>query len=226
MTGSDGGAAQVSYATWGEEFFAQAVTADRVLAAVNVLAGQPIDVGPLGVGPGRMVKVTATGEIGAATGVRVGDDPVSFAIEVPASLEFSIHLGVDTHRFTASMVIPLRLTARACQDLRIVIDVEAPTVAEVRCDLQAQGLRASVTRYAANVEGELKRFAATYVRREVEKPYVVRARTIDVSDAIDRAMATLGPRTQPDEVAADLPEALEAEIQDAQRLFPGEIDSP
>ncbi len=211
---------QINYAAWGEEFFAQAVTVERVLAGINVLAGQPIDVGPLGVGPGRMVKVRATGHIGSATGVRLHDEPVTFAVEIPVSLEFAIDLGVDTHRFTAEMVVPLRLTLRAYGDLRIVFDVVAPSPGEVRCDLEAQGLRAAVTRYAANVERELKRFAANYVRDEVDKPHVLKARTLDVLDLIDQAMSTLGPKEQPEEVAADLPEALEAKIRDAERLFP------
>ena len=73
--------------------------------------------------------------------------------------------------------------------------------------LKAHGLRASITQHAANVEGELKRFVSTYVTRELDKPYVVAARTIDVSGAIDKAMATLGPRQpEPDVVAADFDE--------------------
>ena len=49
---------QIEYREWGE-FFRTAVTAERVLGGINVLAGRLIDVGPMGVGPGRLVKVTA-----------------------------------------------------------------------------------------------------------------------------------------------------------------------
>ena len=42
----------IEYADWGERFFRSAVSAERVLAGINVLAGQQIDVGPMGVGPG------------------------------------------------------------------------------------------------------------------------------------------------------------------------------
>ena len=75
----------ISYAEWGERFFHSAVSAERVLSGINVLAGQKIDVGPMGVGPGRVVKVTALGEIGTAVGERVSDDPVTFAVLLPAS---------------------------------------------------------------------------------------------------------------------------------------------
>ena len=47
-------------------FFDKVVTQDRILGAVNKLAGQPINVGPLGVGPGKIAQVTAKGSIGQA----------------------------------------------------------------------------------------------------------------------------------------------------------------
>jgi hypothetical protein len=210
----------ITYAEWGERFFRHAVSTERVLAGINVLAGQQIDVGPMGVGPGRVVKVTAQGQIGTAAGDRVSDDPVTFAVVLPASLEFAINLGVDTHRFTADLSIPLTLTARAREDLAILIDVAPPRPGEVGCELKAQGLRASITQHAANVEGELKRFVAKYVTRELEKPYVVRARTIDVSGAIDKAVGNLAPKYgHTDELRSDLTGALEAEILESEKLF-------
>ncbi len=210
----------IEYGDWGEQFFRTAVSAERVLAGINVLAGQQIDVGPMGVGPGRVVKVTARGEIDTAIGERVSDCPVTFAVSLPASLEFAINLGVDTHRFSAELTLPLTLTARAREDLAIIIDVTPPRPSEVGCRLQAQGLRASITQYAANVEGELKRFVSKYVTRELEKPYVVKARTIDVSGAIDRAVQNLAPRYgETEELRSDLSGALEAEILESEKLF-------
>ena len=41
------------------------------------------------------------------------------------------------------------------------------------------------------LEGELKRFVAKYVARELEKPHVQRARLIDVSKVIESAWASL-----------------------------------
>ena len=96
----------IDYRTWGVEFFHQAVTEERVLRGVNVLSGRPIDVGPMGVGPGKLVKVTAKGQIGTATGRRVSDDPVSFHITLPVPIEFMIDLGVDKHRFNAEIGVP------------------------------------------------------------------------------------------------------------------------
>jgi hypothetical protein len=212
----------IDYAAWGERFFASAVTVERVLAGVNVLAGRPIDVGPLGVGPGRIAKVRATGQIGTATGERVGADPVSFHVDLPVSLEFSIDLGMDKQRFDADIILPLVITAHAREDLAIELDVMPPQAAEVAVRLKAQGLRASLTSRAANVEGELRRFVAKYVARELQQPYVRAATLIDVGAAIERAAAGLGPRESSpiaEELTDGLPAAMEAEIEHTARLF-------
>ncbi|MEZ0581169.1 hypothetical protein [Nocardioides sp. MH1] len=183
----------IDYRSWGVEFFHRAVTEERVLRGVNVMSGRPIDVGPMGVGPGRLVKVTATGEIGTATGRRVTDDPVSFHVTLPVPIEFMIDLGMDKQRFNALLEVPLTITARARDDLAIVIEITPPTKETVRVELQAQGLRAQLLGAAAGVEGELKRFVARYVTKELAKPYLQDAMVIDVGAAIERAARSVGP---------------------------------
>lgn len=212
----------IDYRAWGVEFFHRAVTEERILRGVNVLSGRPIDVGPMGVGPGRLVKVTAKGQIGTATGQRVSDDPVSFHVTLPVPLEFVIDLGMDKHRFDAKIELPLVIAARARDDLAIVIEITPPTAAQVRVDLQAKGLRAQLMQMAAGVEGELKRFVAKYVSKELSKPYVKDATVIDVGAAIERAAKGVGPkddRAVADELTEDLSPALEAEILEKADLF-------
>jgi hypothetical protein len=212
----------IDYAAWGERFFATAVTAERVLNGVNVLAGRPIDVGPLGVGPGRIAKVTAQGTIGTATGERVGAEPVSFHVDLPVTLKFSIDLGMDKQNFDADITVPLVITAHGRTDLAIVLDVAPPPARQVVVRLKAQGLRASLTSKAANVEGELRRFVAKYVAKELEKPYVRQATIIDVGAAVEKAAAGLGPRDESpmaDELTDDLPAAMEAELEHTAQLF-------
>lgn len=183
----------VDYATWGELFFAQAITAERVLAGVNVLAGQPIEVGPMGVGPGRLAKVTARGSIGTATGERTGHNRLHFHVTLPVSLEFVLDLAMDKQKFVAELSVPLVIAARARRDLAIVMDVRPPEPSAITIRLKAQGLRASVVQRAAGVEDELRRFVAKYVAREIEKPRIREVTLIDVAGAIDRAAGHLVP---------------------------------
>ena len=194
----------ISYEQWGVDFFHEAISEARILGAVNTIAGQPIDFGPMGVGPGRIAKVRAYGEIGAADATRRDGDRISYRVELPVSLTFEVDLQVETHRFVADLLVPLTLTAVALPGVRIFIEATPPRGSEVQVDLEAKGLRASVLQRVVGVEGELRKFVAGYVRRELDKPHVREARTIDVSRAIDRAWASLAPRPLTDGVTADL----------------------
>jgi hypothetical protein len=186
----------IDYGEWGRRFFAAAVTEERVLSGVNAMAGQQIEFGPLGVGPGRVAKVTAVGHIGTASGTRGSLDPVQIDVRLPVTLQFKLDLGVDVHRFDADVEVPLRLSARARDDLAIFIDVDPPTKDDITVALRAKGLRATVTQYAANVDGELRRFIAKYVGRELEKPKIMAARVIDIHAAIDRGAGAVVPRAE------------------------------
>ncbi len=214
----------ISYEQWGTDFFHEAISEARILGAVNTIAGQPIDFGPMGVGPGRIAKVRAYGEIGAADATRRDGDRISYRVELPVSLTFEVDLQVETHRFVADLLVPLTLTAVALPGVRIFIEATPPRGSEVQVDLEAKGLRASVLQRVVGVEGELRKFVAGYVRRELDKPHVREARTIDVSRAIDRAWASLAPRPRTDGVTADLNEELEREIRHNEETFVGEPD--
>jgi hypothetical protein len=209
----------VSYESWGAAFFRAAVTADRVASGVRALSGQPIDFGPMGVGPGRLAKISARGSIGDPTLEPVDTDALGYRVVVPVSLDFEVDLQVEKHRFHAELEVPLVLTARALSGVRIFIEVTPPRTRDVVATVRAEGLRASIMQRVANVEGELRRFVAKYVAREVEKPDIARARLIDVAGAVDNAWASLAPTGRGSRVTADLNEALETEIRANEDVF-------
>jgi hypothetical protein len=195
----------VSYSDFGEEFFRRAVTAERILGAVNVLAGQPIELGPIGVGPGRLVKVTAHGDIGEAQSEPVEGPDIAFRVVLPVALSFEVDLGLEVQRFKAMLTVPLVLTARAAEGLIVFLDILPPRRDQIGIDLRADGLRASVLNRVAGIEGEVQRFVAKYIDRELDKSYVQKARIIDVAGAIDSAWDRLGPR-RPSATAAHISE--------------------
>ncbi|WP_203336442.1 hypothetical protein [Nocardioides limicola] len=209
-----------SYAEFGRAFFEVAVSRERVEAGIDFLAGQPIDFGPIGVGPGKLAKVAATGKIGAATVTTVPGDEVTFMAALPVSLEFTVDLQVETHRFTADLTVPLLLTAKAMHPPALRLEVTAPRARDIELELRASGLRGSLLQRVVGMEVEVKRFVARYVAREVSKPHVEKARTIDVAAAIEQAwssseLAQETSRTVTDDlteaIRTDLVEHLQAE---------------
>lgn len=180
--------ARATYAEFGEAFFAHAVTAGRITGALAGLAGDEIAFGPIGVGPGRVARVTAQGRIGEAGAARV-DDPeiVRFRLAIPVDLQLRIDLGVDVHEFAIELEVGLDLVARAAPPLRVVVDVTPPTWRDVHAVVEPDGMRAAVLQRVAGVDREVRRFVARYVAREIDKPHVRAARDIDVAARIDAA---------------------------------------
>lgn len=209
----------VSYEQWGLDFFAEAVSQDRILGAVNNLAGQPIDFGPMGVGPGKIAKVRAYGEIGAASAVRLDGPQIAYRVELPVRLTFELNLQVETHTFHAELLVPLTLTARAVEGVRIFITIDPPRSADIGVKVKAEGIRASIMQRVANVEAELQRFVAKYVARESAKPHIEEARVIDVSGAIDKAWGSIAPKPTRTTVTEDFAQALEQEIRENEDTF-------
>jgi hypothetical protein len=216
----------ISYEQWGVDFFLQAITEERVLGAVNTIAGQRIDFGPVGVGPGGIAKARAHGEIGKATATRVQGDQISYRVQLPVALTFEVDLQIEKEGFEAELLVPLTLTAVAMSGVRIFIEAQPPHPDEVEVELEAKGLRASMLQRVADIDGELRRFVARYVVKELDKPEARQARTIDVTRAIGQAWASISPESRRRAgVAADLNEALEQEIREHEETFVGDSDS-
>lgn len=194
-------AIRCTYEEFGALFFRAAITPERILGAVDAIAGQPIDFGPMGVGPGRIARVTAKGQIGEAAATEVPGIPITYRLVVPVSLDFTVDLQVEKERFHAEVEVPLTVIAHATRDLRIVVDVTPPNPDELTLELEAEGLRAGLLKRVANIDGELRRFVAKYVARELEKPHVVATRVIDVGVSIDVAWAGMAPGRAAEDVA-------------------------
>lgn len=174
----------ITYGEWGEHFFRTAITEQRVLDAVAGVDGKPIEFGPTKVDPLGLVKVSANGAVGSPALARRDEALVAFDLTIPVQLAITLDLGIDKHRFSADVLVRLRLTARAARPLQIVIDVAPPSKNDVTVDMKAEALRSSVLQAFAGIEGELRRHVARFVRREVEKPELQRARVIDVEAAL------------------------------------------
>ncbi|MGN6160940.1 MAG: hypothetical protein ACTHOG_04465 [Marmoricola sp.] len=177
----------ITYQDWGQDFFRTAITEERLLGAVRQLAGRPIEFGPLGVGPGRFAQVMARGAVGEPTCEAIAGEVVAFRLSIPAHVEFDLDLQVNKQHFTVDLVIPVIARAHALSGLKIFIDVQPPRPRDLEVSVQAHGFRATVVSVAADIEGELRKFVATYVAREIEKPEVMQARVIDVAGRIDGA---------------------------------------
>ena len=97
---------------------------------------------------------------------------------------------------------------------------------EVQVELEAPGPRASMLQRVADIEGgEVRPFVAWHAATEPNKPEIRGGHTIDMSDAICQAWASIAPDSRrPDVITADLNEAQEQEIREHDETLVGEPD--
>ncbi|WP_228787535.1 hypothetical protein [Nocardia terpenica] len=174
----------IGYDEFGRRFFPRIVTAARVRAVVEGLAGRAIEVGPIRTGPraAATVEVKGTVRLPRLTD-REGCDPVSFDLTIPVDLDITVDV-LKANRYRAEVQIPLVLVARAADPLLIVIDAAAPTPEQIEVDLHADGWRAKALGAIGGIRAQIAAQVARVVRKELENTAF---RTIDVGGRIDAA---------------------------------------
>lgn len=175
-----------SYETFGRRFFEHAVTIERIKHGVSGLTGKPIEFGPLGVGPAKIAKVTAHGTIAEPTVTKLpGEEPLRFLLHIPVDLKFVVGLPATDHRFRADVEIELKLTARAAEPLRIVIEIDPPDRKSVTLKLRAEGIASTVLQLVSGMDYEVKRFLVRYISKEIDKEHIRDARDVDLVPKVD-----------------------------------------
>lgn len=193
MTESDHDAAQatakrdltwITYGEFGKRFFDEAVTTDRIAAAVEGIAGKGIKIGPVGLGPGGLAGFVAEGSVGKPTITKRKGDDVAFDLLVPASLSVILRLGQEV-RIQVGLEINLVLYARAAEPLRIVIDIPAISHKDVRLVARAEALGAAWQWLLEPMGEVIRREVATRINTMTSDPESVRGRVFDIAARVD-----------------------------------------
>lgn len=176
------------YGSFGSRFFEVLVTAERVAAAVNAALGaEHFGIGPLPVGPGRLAKLTVTGEVGKVTARRRGREPLRFRLSVPVEIDLLVEMAGQDNRFHGNVQLGLDVTARAALPLALVFEIATPTPEDVQVTLAADGLRANLLRTVAGMDEEVHRYVLRFVTRELQSARVREACRIDIASAVSEA---------------------------------------
>lgn len=177
----------VSYEEFGRRFLEYAASERRIAGAFSQLAGAAFDFGPIGVGPGRIARVSAQVQLGEARVRRDLGELITFELDIPLAVDLLLDLAVDRHRFEVEGYVRVHLTVRTAEPLRVIIDITEPRPGDVRIDVATDTLRGQVLRVLASVDHEIRRFIARYVAREIRKPHIAAVRDIDVATRLDAA---------------------------------------
>jgi hypothetical protein len=169
-------------AEFGRRLVRRAVTAQRIEAALAGLASSRLKFGPYTSGPIGLASVAAWGSLGsAAVAPRVDG---SFAVTIPATLDFSMRMGAET-RVGADVEVDLVMTPRVAAPLLLFIEVAAVRARDVRIDIRGPGVGATVTALLSPVLDEVRGYLASQVNAQLSSAKLRASRTIDIGARID-----------------------------------------
>lgn len=202
---------EMTYAEFGENFMRMVLHRQRVLASIDRVLGEKIELGPIGAGPGRVfAKVRATGWFQPTSGVEIPGELLAYRVILPIDVDFEIEIARDVNRFRAKVLIPLTLNVRVQRPLTILWDITGPREDEVSISVETDKRRSAVLQKVAGLDAELRRFLMRVVEVELDKPHVRRATRLDMRDLIAGAWPAIADQFLPvdgtpdSEVARDL----------------------
>lgn len=181
--------AWIDYAEFGERFVTQAVTKDRIEAAVSGMTGRGMTIGPFSLGPAGLAGFVAEGKIGKPEVLHSGPH-VTFEVTVPLSLALKVMLGGQKLRLEARVEIDLTLHARTADPLLIVIDIPPITQRDVSFVLRAQAMDAAGEMLLDPIAGLVQREVASRVNAILADPKARRSRVFDVESMVSGTKST------------------------------------
>jgi hypothetical protein len=177
----------ISFDDFGRSFVREVVTAERVAATIAAVVGERVEVGPLAAGPADAASARLRGTLAGVdvTSRRGAEDTLRFTAVVRLDCTLAVKAAVLNKRYRGSLTIPLELTVRTASPVRLVIDVEPPSPADVGVELAANDRSGRFLQVVGNIDDEVRRQTATEVARRVDAPEARRHREIDILAMVD-----------------------------------------
>lgn len=157
----------MNYAEFGEAFVHEAVTPERICTVIHGITGEAVRVGPMNAGPGGVATANAVGHIGEPIVTLTAHDPLSYLVTLPAELDVDVTVAATKHHFDVEATIRVAFTVALAPPLSLCIVPESPTYRDVDVVVHPTGVQARMLAKAGNVEREMRKHIARYVRERL-----------------------------------------------------------
>ncbi|GAB4010586.1 hypothetical protein [Nocardioides ultimimeridianus] len=188
----------ISYEQFGRHYIRRVLNPGRVADTIDALLGPTIELGPMGAGPGRaFASVKVFGRFTGCSAAEIPGDLLTYAVDLPIAVTFTLELPFDTLTFDADVVVPLKLIVHTVAPTTIKMELLTPTEEQVGLSIQPSTRRGAVFQKMTGLESELRRFLLKVVRVELAKPYIRKAMELDMEDLIEKAWGELSKNFLP-----------------------------
>lgn len=180
----------MSYAEFGAAFIHTAVTPERISDVIHGITAEPVRVGPINAGPGGVALASAVGAIGEPMIAVTGDEPLAYSVELPVDLDLDVTVAGTKHHYDIDAVVRIAFTVALGRPLSVCIVPESPTYRDVTVDVRPKGMQAKVLGRVGDIERELRKHIARYVRERIEAE-VSDFSVVDLVPLMERVAAQL-----------------------------------
>jgi len=97
-----------------------------------------------------------------------GQDPLGYGVSLPVNLEVDVTVAGTKHHYDVEATVRVAFTIALAPPLSICIVPESTTYRDVDVVIHPKGIPARVFARAGNVERELRKHIARYVRARIE----------------------------------------------------------
>ncbi len=157
----------MSYAEFGAAFIHTAVTPERINDVLRDIAGEAVQVGPIPAGPGGVAAASAIGSIGEPTIEVIHEEPLAYSVGLPVDLDLDVTVAGTKHHYDIDAVVKVSFTVVLARPLSICIVPDSPTYRDVTVDVHPQGIQARMIGRVGDIERELRKHIARYVRERI-----------------------------------------------------------
>lgn len=158
----------MSYAEFGAAFIHEAVTPQRIADVIRDLAGAAVEVGPITAGPGGVALASAVGRLGDPAIELTNEEPLAYAVSLPVDLALDVTVAGTKHHFDVDATVRIAFTVVLARPLSICIVPESPTYRDVTVDVHPRGMQARMIGRFGDIERELRKHIARYVREQID----------------------------------------------------------
>jgi hypothetical protein len=191
----------LSHAEFATNLLAAAASADRVAQVITQFVNEPIEIGPIAIGPGGLGSASALGAVSNVIVAPVNEGEWDYVVTAPVALDVAVRIAGRQMTYEIQIVVHARLRLVLEAPCTVLVDVDGVTPADVTVKIDPQGVPSRLLGWLGNVDSLVEEHVVSYLNELFESPALSAVRRIDVAEMIERAWTNRVVLAADDDVA-------------------------
>ncbi|NMN93743.1 hypothetical protein [Antrihabitans stalactiti] len=177
----------LSHADFAANLLAAAASADRVAQVITRFVDEPIEIGPIAIGPGGVCTASAVGTPSKVVVAPFNDAGWDYLVAAPVAMEVSVRIAGRELAYAIDIVVHARIRLVLEAPCTVLVDVDGVESSDVTVNIDPRGVSSRLLGWLGNVGSVVEDRVVAYLNDLFESPAMHAVRRIDVAEMIDRA---------------------------------------